>query len=78
MSDILIRGMAPGTVQRLKARAKRNGRSLQGEAKSILENAAELTLHESLILADQWRKKLSPDGKNFSDSAALVREGRER
>lgn len=78
MSDILIRGVNTKTLQRLKMRAKRNGRSLQGEAKLILENAAGQTLSESLASAQRWRKKLAKPGKRFSDSADLIAEDRSR
>ena len=78
MTDILIRDVNGKALARLKARAKRNGRSLQGEAKLILENAAgSLTLREAAAMARQWRNKLSRNGKMFSDSAELIREGRE-
>ncbi len=75
MSDIFIRGLDGKTLQRLKARARRNGRSLQGEAKLILKNAAGHSLSEALAAAGTWRKKL---GKRFTDSADLIREDRTR
>lgn len=78
MSDILIRGVDARTLQRLKARAKRNGRSLQGEAKLILEHAAGHSLPEALAAAGQWRKQLAKRGRRFTDSATLIREDRER
>ena len=78
MSDILIRGVDTQTLQRLKARAKRNGRSLQGEAKLILEQAAGHSLPEALAAAGQWRRKLAKQGRRFTDSAALIREDRAR
>ena len=78
MTDILIRDVNNKTLTRLKARARRNGRSLQGEAKLILENAAgSLTLREAATMARQWRNKLSKNGKKFCDSVELIREGRE-
>jgi plasmid stability protein len=40
--SILVRGLDPKTVQRLKARARINGRSLQQEIQEILERAAEM------------------------------------
>jgi plasmid stability protein len=78
MSDILIRGIDGNTIQRLKARAKRNGRSLQGEAKLILEHAADHSLTEALNVAAQWRKRLAKQGKRFTDAAAAIREDRQR
>jgi plasmid stability protein len=41
MAQLLVRDIAPETLDRLKLRAKQHNRSLQGEAKSILEEAAQ-------------------------------------
>jgi plasmid stability protein len=38
--SILVQGLDPRTVERLKERARVNGRSLQQEIKQILERAA--------------------------------------
>jgi plasmid stability protein len=78
MPDILIRGVDRQSLARLKARAQRNGRSLQGEAKLILENAAGHTLPEALASAGRWRRKLAGHTKRFSNSADLIREDRQR
>ena len=78
MTDILVRGVDSGALERLKMRAKRNGRSLQREAKTILENAAGHSLPEALAAAAQWRKRLTREGGRFADSAAMIREDRER
>ncbi|MCZ7649085.1 MAG: hypothetical protein M5U26_28165 [Planctomycetota bacterium] len=75
MSDMLIRGLDAQTVKRLKSRAKRHGRSLQGEVKLVLENAAGRTMAEALKDARALRRKL---GKRFDDSAVLIREDRDR
>ncbi len=75
MPDILIRGLDPQALKRLKARAKRHGRSLQGEARTVLENAAGQSVAEVLATARQWRKKL---GRRFDDSALEIRKDRER
>jgi plasmid stability protein len=74
MADILIRGLDDQAMKRLRARAKRHGRSLQGEARLVLESAAGLSVAEALQAARQWRRKLG----RFEDSAALIREDRER
>lgn len=64
------------TIERLKARAHRNGRSLQQEVKALLERAVEtLTMPEARRLSDQWKRRL--DGRSFSDSARLIREDRD-
>ena len=76
MTQLLIRDMQAETVQRLKARARRHGRSLQGEVKVILEEAAGYSMQEARAVSEGWAVRL--DGREFSDSADLVREDRER
>jgi antitoxin FitA len=73
---ILVRELDPRTVQRLKARARINGRSLQQEIKEILQRAAEMfTMREARRLSERWRHRLSR--RSFSDSAQLIREDRD-
>lgn len=76
MAQILIRDLDDETVKRLKDRARRHGRSLQGEAKLILTQAAGMSLSEARQLALQWHQKLA--GRDFPDSTDLVREDRQR
>jgi plasmid stability protein len=75
MTDILIRGLDDETVKRLKDRAKRHGRSLQGEAKTLLATAAGLSMTEVLKVVRQSRKRL---GRRFEDSVELIRKDRRR
>jgi len=75
MPDILIRGLDEQTLKRLKQRAKRHGRSLQKEARMVLENAAGMSIAEALRTARAWREKL---GRRFEDSTELIRGDRER
>lgn len=75
MPDILVRGLQPSTIERLKERAKENGRSLQSEARLALENAAGKTLDEVLKAAGDWRRR---HGRSFEDSAELIRKDRDR
>jgi hypothetical protein len=64
-------------LKRLKERAKQNRRSLQGEAKIILEQASDqMTMGEFRAASRRIRKLLK--GRRFSDSAKLIREDRER
>ena len=77
MPDILIRGLTLKTIRRLKVRAAANGRSLQKEAKAILENgAAEKTLDELREEAKQFSKRF--EGRRFTNSVELIREDRNR
>ncbi len=77
MPDMLIRDLDEKTVDLLKALAQRKGRSLQAETKTILEDAARASdWDRARALADTIRIKL--EGRRFGDSAALVREDRDR
>ena len=77
MSQMLVRDLDPEVVERLKARARMHGRSLQKEVKSILEEAAAtLSMGEAAEAAELWQRRLA--GREHSDSAELVREDRER
>lgn len=76
MPQILIRDVAPDTLERLKERARRNGRSLQAHLIGILEREAQFTWEEAVERADQIRTRLGP--RPHLDSAALIREDRER
>jgi len=76
MPQLLVRDLDPGTVERLKLRAQRHGRSLQGEVKAILEAAAIFSMSEAGSVAEAWQRKLA--GGAYTDSAEIIREDRER
>jgi plasmid stability protein len=77
MAQILVRDLTPDIVERLKSHAEQNGRSLQGEAKVILESAAAIpTMSEARKIAEEWHRRLA--GRMTSDSADLIREDRDR
>ena len=76
MAQILIRDLDDETVRRLKDRAQRHGRSLQGEAKQILTRAAGISFGDARRLAQQWHEKLA--GREFPDSTDSIREDRRR
>ena len=77
MAQLLVRDLDIETINRLKERAKLYHRSLQGEAKLILEEAAgRITMEEARGVAEKWQRKLK--GRFFSDSVSLLREDRDR
>jgi len=76
MPDILIRGLDSKSLKRLKARARQHGRSLQKEAKMVLERAAGGGADEVAAILDHWKRRFT--GRRFSDSTALIREDRNR
>lgn len=76
MAQLLVRDLGPETIDRLKVRAKRHGRSLQGEVKVILIEAIDFSIREARNVSERWRKRLS--SRRLSDSARLIREDRAR
>jgi plasmid stability protein len=79
MAQILVRDLDDALVARLKERAKQNHRSLQGEVKAILEEAAPMaTKAEVRAIADKWQRYWKEQGKTFSDSTDLIREDRDQ
>jgi antitoxin FitA len=77
MPGLLVRDVEIDLLEKLKKRAKNNGRSLQNEVKSIITEVVEQknTLSD-IETADKIRRSL--EGRKFSDSAALLREDRDR
>jgi len=78
MAQVLVRNLKDTVVARLKKRARTKGRSLQAEVKTILEEAANEAPEEFWKEADRIREQLHRSGRKFSDSAALIREDRDR
>ena len=76
MSQILIRNIGEDIIERLKARAKQSGRSLESEARLILERAAGVRFSDAPKISKQWRKRLSD--RSFPNTATLIREDRAR
>ena len=76
MGAILVHGLDPKTIERLRERAHLNGRSLQQEVKALLERAAEIfTMREARRVSERWRRRLGE--RRFSDSAPLIRQDRD-
>jgi len=78
MAQLLVRDIDEDVVRKLKKRAQQRGHSLQAELKAILEESAQFDYELSWKAADRIYRKLKASGRTFSDSAALVREDRER
>jgi len=79
LAQVLVRDLNATVIESLKKRALRNRRSLQGELKMILEEAARsssLSIDEFITRTTKIRNRTS--GRAQTDSAALIREDRER
>ena len=61
MGSLKVRGLDDGVIERLKRRAAQNGRSMEGEARHILEQAVE--------------DDMAAKGKAFLDLVRPLREG---
>jgi antitoxin FitA len=76
MTQVLVRDVEPQVLDKLKARARQNGRSLEAELRLILRQAAGEPA--SSLLPEVERVRAMFAGRAFSDSAALLREDRDR
>ncbi|NOY87305.1 MAG: Arc family DNA-binding protein [Deltaproteobacteria bacterium] len=70
MPNILVRDLGDETIKHIKARARRNGRSMQSEIKNIIENAARSESRDTVILSARIRRMLG--GREHTDSAKLA------
>ena len=75
MADVLIRDLDAEVLRRLKAEARRHGRSLQAEIHAALGRAAVTSLAETRRISARWLKRLR--GSSQSDSTRLIREDRD-
>lgn len=79
MAQILVRDLDEGVVESLKRRAKQDGRSLQGEVKAILEQAAhepKVDMETARNICVEFRRRFK--GRRFPDTVELIRENRKR
>lgn len=79
MAQILVRNMDEEVIERLKKRAKEDGRSLQTEVKSILEKAAyepKVDMETARKMSEEFRRRFK--GRKFPDTVELIREDRDR
>ena len=80
MAQVLIRDLDPEVIEALKRKARENRRSLQGELKTILEQAVRNSYSRNVdaFLARVKEIRKQTAGMPQTDVAQLVREDRER
>ncbi len=78
MANLTIRNLDDEIVEKLKARAKANGRSLAAEVRCILADAARQPTHAELRAWAERVSAMTPKGVKQTDSAKLIREDRDR
>jgi len=76
VAQILVRKLPDGVVERLKARAKDKGRSLEAEVRDILQQTVTKDKVEFLKAADAMRARLA--GRHHTETLTLLREDRDR
>lgn len=79
MAQILVRELDEAVIERLKRRAKQDGRSLQSAVKAILEKAAyepTVDIETARKMCEDFRRRFR--GRKFPDTVTLIREDRER
>jgi antitoxin FitA len=76
VSELILRDVTPEVVEGLRKRAEDHGRSVEGEARAILEESLGLSKSRARDAARRIREQFA--GRTFSDSAELIREDRDR
>jgi plasmid stability protein len=77
VANLTVRNLDARTVDNLKARAKANRRSLEGEVRLLLEQYGRRPPRQELIRQAEEIAAMTPS-RPQTDSASLVRESRDR
>ena len=79
MATINVRQLDDDVVERLKRRAALNDRSLEGEARHILKDAAEddMATKRASFLAMTDRLRRKTEGRRHTPAEVLIREDRD-
>ena len=75
MAHLVLPDVDPKVIEELRRRADPLGRSIEDQAKAVLEEALGLSRARALRAARRIRSELSGP---FGDSAGLLREDRDR
>lgn len=78
MPNVLIRNIDDETLDRLKSKAEKNNRSLQGELLEILKESAHSNIEETRNMVNELMVEYRTESRTFSDSADDLREARDR
>ncbi len=78
MANLSIRNLDDKVVERLKKRAKDNGRSLEAELRVLLKQAANRKSPEELLAIADRISAMTPDDVEQTDSTKIIREFRDR
>ena len=78
MGSLTIRDLDDGVIDRLKAQARANQRSLEGEVRHLLVREASEHLRTAEFLERADALAATTSGRRQTDSAILIREDRDR
>ena len=78
MANLTIRNLDDKVVERLKKKAKDNGRSLEAELRVLLKQAANRKSPEELLAIADRISAMTPDDVEQTDSTKIIREFRDR
>jgi plasmid stability protein len=76
LAQILVRRLLDAVVERLKARAKRNSRSLEAEVRAILEEF--IAKDKAAFLERAAAMRAQRAGRHHTETLKLLREDRDR
>lgn len=76
MAQVLVRDLPDDVVERLKAKAAAEGRSLEAHLRAVLEEASGLNRDEFLALADSVAA--ASQDRPQTDAVEVVRTSRDR
>jgi plasmid stability protein len=77
MATLTIRNLDDAVVDRLKAQAKANNRSLEAEARTILEGRVPVIDRKALLERVDRIASMTPKDVEQTDSTLLIREDRD-
>ena len=78
MGSLTIRNLDGGVIDRLKAQARANHRSLEGEVRHLLTREVSEYLRTAEFLERADALAATTSGEKQTDSAVLIREDRDR
>jgi plasmid stability protein len=78
MPQLLIPDIDDATFERLRQRAAHHAHPVEVEVKEILASALAPPASAPWSVIDAIREELAASGRDFGDSAELVREDRDR
>ena len=76
--NLSIKNVPEETVTRLKLRAKRNHRSLQGELRALLDDATGAAAGGTITIQELFDRGRQLGLRTASESVKMIREDRDR